>query len=111
MLDLEGNTNFQFSAGNFHFKSSAYDEMTLVISGAKATYRGTGTVNGSGDYGFMVSAIDGQINGGGGIDKFRIKVWDKTDGNKVVYDNQIESAENADATSLHLAAARLSSMK
>lgn len=48
----------------------------------------------------MVSAIDGQINGGGGEDKFRIKIWDKNDGNTVVYDNQINSAENADATTV-----------
>ncbi len=100
VLDLEGNTNFQFSAGNFHFKSSSYEEMTLVISGAKATYRGSGTVNGTGDYGFMVSAIDGQINGGGDEDKFRIKIWDKSNGNTVVYDNQINSADNADATTV-----------
>ena len=98
VLNLEGNTNFQFTEGSFHFKSSSYEAMTLVISGAKATYRGVGTVNGSGNYGFMVTAIDGQINGGGGIDKFRIKVWDKSNGNTVVYDNELGSSENAEAS-------------
>jgi hypothetical protein len=97
---VEGNTEFQFQAGDFNFKSNLLDAGTLIISGAKATYRGVGTVNGSGNYGFMVSAIDGAINGGGGTDKFRIKIWDKASGNAVVYDNQIGSAENADATTV-----------
>ncbi|HLF52382.1 T9SS type A sorting domain-containing protein, partial [Flavobacterium sp.] len=94
---VDGNTEFQFKAGDFNFKSNFLESGTLVISGAKATYRGTGTVNGAGNYGFMVSAIDGQITGGGGADKFRIKIWDKSIGNAVVYDNQINFAENADA--------------
>jgi hypothetical protein len=95
---VDGNTEFQFSAGNFNFKSNFLESGTLVISGAKATYRGVGTVNGSGNYGFMVSAIDGQITGGGGVDRFRIKIWDKSNGNSVVYDNQINDLENVDAT-------------
>ena len=98
VTELDGNTNFQFSEGDFHFKSSSYENMTLVISGAKATYRGFGTVNGTGDYGFMVTAIDGQINGGGGLDKFRIKIWDRSNGNTVVYDNEIGKFENVDAS-------------
>ncbi|MNQ85215.1 hypothetical protein D3C85_1003700 [compost metagenome] len=95
---VDGNTEFQFNAGNFNFKSNFLESGTLVISGAKATYRGIGTVNGSGNYGFMVSAIDGQITGGGGVDKFRIKIWNIDSGNTVVYDNQIGFADNVDAT-------------
>jgi hypothetical protein len=41
----------------------------LVIAGARAQYKGLGTVNGSGNYGFLLTAIDGQVNGGGGVDK------------------------------------------
>ena len=41
-----------------------------------------------GDYGFILVAIDGQVNGGGGIDKFRIKIWDKAT-SAGVYDNQM----------------------
>jgi len=29
------------------------------------------------------------INGGGGVDKFRIKIWDKNNGDSIVYDNNI----------------------
>jgi hypothetical protein len=93
---VDGNTEFQFHAGNFNFKSSSNDAGTLVISGAKATYRGVGTVNGAGDYGFMVVAIDGAVSGGGGTDKFRIKIWNRSNGNAVVYDNQMGKADNAD---------------
>jgi hypothetical protein len=52
-------------------------------------FKGYGTINGVGNYGFILTAIDGEINGGGGIDKFRIKIWDKNNGDAVVYDNQM----------------------
>ena len=32
------------------------------------------------------------------MDKFRIKIWDKDDGDAVVYDNQIGDADDADLT-------------
>ncbi|MBV9788869.1 MAG: Ig-like domain-containing protein, partial [Chloroflexi bacterium] len=90
-----GQTEFQFKAGNFNFHSSVYE--WLVVAGAKAQYKGSGTINGSGDYGFMLTAIDGQINGGGGVDKFRIKIWNKTSG-AVVYDNQLGAGDDAEPT-------------
>jgi len=55
-------------------------------AGAKAQYKGTGTVNGAGNYNFLLTATDGQQPGGGGVDKFRIKIINKTT-NLVVYDN------------------------
>jgi hypothetical protein len=69
----------------------------LVIAGAKAQYKGSGTINGAGDYGFMLTAIDGSASGGGGVDKFRLKVWDKTT-SAVIYDNQTGAADSADPT-------------
>ena len=57
-----------------------------MISGSKAQYKGSGTVNGSDDYGFLLTATDGKLKGDG-IDKFRIKVWSKSTGD-VVYDNK-----------------------
>ncbi|HIH44308.1 MAG TPA: hypothetical protein HA257_04270, partial [Candidatus Methanoperedenaceae archaeon] len=47
-----------------------------------------------GDYGFMLTAIDGAISGGDGSDKFRIKIWDKDSGS-VVYDNQPGADDSA----------------
>ena len=90
-----GNTEFQFKAANLNFKSTSYE--WLVIAGAKAQYKGSGTINGSGDYRFMLTAIDGQSNGGGGVDKFRLKIWDNSTGG-IVYDNQVNGDTGDNAT-------------
>ncbi len=79
-----GETEFQFKVGSLNFHSVAYDY--LVIAGARAQYKGTGTINGAGDFGFLLTAVDGQITGGEGVDKFRIKIWDRTT-DTVIYDN------------------------
>lgn len=96
---VEGNTEFQFHAGSLNFKSTMHNAGTLVIAGAKAIYKGVGTINGTAGYSFMVSAIDGHVTGGGGVDKFRIKIW-ATSGGAVVYDNQLGADENVDATTV-----------
>src|SRR3989442_6266592 len=44
-----GNTEFQFHAADFNFHSTSYD--WLVVSGPKAQYKGSGTINGAGDFG------------------------------------------------------------
>jgi hypothetical protein len=80
-----GETEFQFKVADLNFHSTDYQ--WLVVSGAKAQYKGTGQINGAGNYGFLLTATDGQLNGGGGVDKFRIKIWDKNNGDVVVYDN------------------------
>jgi hypothetical protein len=78
-----GNAEFQLKAGDLNFHSSSYD--WLVVAGQDtAKFKGTGTINGSGNYGFMVTATDGSP------DTFRIKIWDKDAGDRVVYDNQME---------------------
>ena len=41
-----GSTEFQFKAGDLHFKSTAYD--WLVITGHSAKFKGEGTINGTG---------------------------------------------------------------
>jgi YVTN family beta-propeller protein len=87
-----GKTSFKFHMANLDFNSDTYE--WLVVAGAKAQYKGTGTINGDGDYGFMLTAIDGQITGGGGVDKFRMKIWDKAT-DTVVYDNQMGALDDA----------------
>ncbi|SDS08715.1 MBG domain-containing protein [Gramella sp. MAR_2010_147] len=100
MTEVDGNTNFQFQAGDLHLKSISHDNMSLVISGAKATYRGVGTVNGASTHKFLLIAIDGDVSGGGGTDKFRIRIW-KHNSPEILYDNQWISDENSnDATIL-----------
>jgi PKD repeat protein len=82
-----GNTEFQFHVAGMNFKSTSYD--WLVIAGSKAQYKGNGTINGTGDYKFILAAIDGTP------DKFRIKIWDKATG-EIVYDNMLGAEDTAD---------------
>jgi uncharacterized repeat protein (TIGR03803 family) len=91
-----GETEFQLHFATFNFKSTSYQ--WLVVPGAKAQYKGSGTINGSGDYGFLLTATDGQINGGGGADKFRIKIWNKSTG-ATVYDNVPSATDDLDTVS------------
>ncbi len=87
-----GETEFLFKAGNLKFNSTSYD--WLVVSGARAQYKGAGTVNGVVGYSFMLTAIDVQISGGVGTDKFRIKIWN-TARSAIVYDNQMGALDSA----------------
>jgi SdrD B-like protein/PKD domain-containing protein/beta-propeller repeat-containing protein len=87
-----GQTEFQFKAGDLNFHSASYE--WLVVAGARGQYKGTGTINGAGNYGFLLTAIDGQVNGGGGADKLRMKIWDKSAGDAIVYDNGLGSADD-----------------
>ena len=88
-----GQTEFQFKAASLNFHSGSYE--WLVVAGARAQYKGTGTINGMGEYGFMLTAVDGDIVGGGGSDRFRIKIWDKA-GDSIIYDNQAGSGDAAE---------------
>jgi PKD repeat protein len=92
----DGNTEFNFRVPDFNFRSSTYE--WLVVSGPRAQYRGVGTVNNAGNYGFALTVIDGQTDGGGGVDKFRIKIWDRGNNNALVYDNQLGAPDNSDPT-------------
>jgi hypothetical protein len=94
-----GHTEFQFHAAGLDFKSITYQ--WLVVAGARAQFKGTGTIKDmAGTYGFFLTAIDGAVNGGGGSDKFRIKIWNEADGDDVVYDNQMSAADDADPTTM-----------
>lgn len=87
-----GNTQFQFHAANLNFHSDNYD--WLVVAGARAQYKGVGTINGQGEYKFLLTAVDGAKLGGGTPDRFRIKIWHfdaQTESDVTVYDNQLDS--------------------
>jgi hypothetical protein len=93
-----GNTEFDFHAGDFNFKSTSYE--WLVISGSKARYHGFGKINGAGNFEFELTAWDGKLSGGGGLDKLRLQVWDQNQGNAMIYDNQIGAPAGADPTTV-----------
>ena len=78
-----GETQFHFQDGEISFHSNVYDWLVVNQYGQNAQYKGTGTVNGTGDYGFMLWAGDNGTSG----DTFRIKIWNKGDNDAVVYDN------------------------
>ena len=88
-------SRFNFQVADLNFHSTSYD--WLVISGAKAQCQGSGTINGEGDFAFKLTATDGQVNGGGGVDKFRMKIWEKQH-NILIYDNQLGASDNSDPT-------------
>lgn len=88
-----GSTQFQMQAGGLTFHSGTYE--WLVISGAKAQYKGSGQLNGVDGYGFLLTATDGQLSGSG-IDRIRIKIWDAS--GQLVYDNQLGAANGDDPT-------------
>ncbi len=80
---------------NFH--SDAYE--WLVIAVACAQFKGIGTINGEGSCKFMLTAVDGALPGGGGADKFRIKIWEEDEVNGeeiIIYDNMLGADDDAD---------------
>jgi hypothetical protein len=76
-----GNTEFVFHTANLDFHSNSYE--WLVVASDKAKYKGVGTVNGEGEYKFMLTATDSEV------DMFRIKIWteDEEGVENVIYDN------------------------
>lgn len=88
-----GDTDFLFRAGDFEFHSDSYE--WLVVSGDRAQYKGAGSVNGAAGFRFLLTAVDGQAQGGDGIDRFRIKIWDAVTG-VVVYDNARGTSDDMD---------------
>jgi hypothetical protein len=82
-----GNTEFQFKAGDFNFHSSSYE--WLVVTGSDyAKFKGTGTINGEGEYKFKLLAGDNDP------DTFRIKIWEEDEfgTETVISDNGTDQA-------------------
>lgn len=91
----DGQTQFTFQAADLSFHSTSYE--WLVIAGAKAQYKGEGTLNGQSGYGFMLTARDGARSTAGTQDALRLKIWNTSTG-AVVYDNQLGVPDSADAS-------------
>jgi hypothetical protein len=79
----EGQTEFVFKTGDLNFHGTSYDWLVVNQNGSNAQFKGSGTINGSGAYKFMLWAGDGSP------DTFRIKIWsDGPNGPEdAVYDN------------------------
>jgi hypothetical protein len=95
----DGNTEFQFKAGDLNFHSNEY-EWLVITGGGKAMYKGNGTINGEGFYKFMITAWDGQISGGD--DTFRIKIWQEENNVEIVtYDNGVDTVLGGGQIKIH----------
>ncbi|MBI2405521.1 PKD domain-containing protein [Candidatus Microgenomates bacterium] len=85
---LIGKVSMNFKVANLEFNSTSLT--ALVISDGQATLRGTGTVNGSGNYNFLVTGLDGPQ------DAIRIQIKDQS--GTVLYDSQLGAADTATPT-------------
>ena len=54
----DGNAEFRFKAGDLNFKSTRYEWLIVNQNYTNAQFKGVGTVNGEGNYGFMIWAGD-----------------------------------------------------
>ena len=82
------------SKAAFTFTSFKYEALTF--SGNQGTLVGTGKVNYSGDYGFLLSFTDGHASNTS--DKLRMKIWNKNSANAVFYDSQMGAPDDASPT-------------
>ena len=89
-----GSTQFQFQAGGLNLHSNQFD--WLVVSGARAQFRGTGSINGIDGYRFTVTVIDGDQIAKGQADRLRMRIW--APAGELVYDNQMGAADGDDPT-------------
>ncbi|WP_140160592.1 T9SS type A sorting domain-containing protein, partial [Algoriphagus antarcticus] len=100
---VDRNSEFQFKIDGLIFKSSSYTDMSLVLSGYKAVFKGRGSINGQSGYSFMISTIDSDKKYPFNkwyykkADKIRIKIW-KTATNEVVYGNEKGASDSKEAT-------------
>lgn len=79
----QGVVKIKFPAANINLTGNVVE--CLLIEENKITIRGEGKIKGKGNYGFLVTAIDAGNSG----DQIKITIWDKLDGDNVIYDNLI----------------------
>ncbi len=92
-----GNTEFQFHAADLNFHSSSYNWLVVNQDGTNAQFKGLGTINGQGEYKFMLWAGDDEP------DTFRIKIWTEDDvsNETVYYDNGFDQAIGGGGIVIH----------
>ncbi|SRR6266567_4204704 len=91
---LTGNVKMNFKAASIDFVSTSLS--SLATSNGKAYLKGNGTVNGSGNYTFLATGIDGSVVGGNDLIRFQIK----DASNNVVYDSQPGAGDTTDPTTV-----------
>ena len=82
---LNGNVLFNFPKSPQLFTSSSIDWLT--INNSTGQIRGSGKLNGKGNYGFLITAISNDKKFITHQDKIHIKIWDRANSDALVYDN------------------------
>ncbi|MHC4354874.1 MAG: hypothetical protein ACYS0H_19405, partial [Planctomycetota bacterium] len=92
-----GNTEFVFQAADLNFHSSSYQWLVVNQAGENAQFKGSGTINGAGDYKFMLWAGDGAP------DTFQIKIWEEiVEGVEFIYyDNGVDQPIGGGSIIIH----------
>jgi len=93
---LTGSVKMNFKAANLDFVSTSLS--SLATSTGKAYLKGNGTVNGSGNYTFLATGIDGSVVGGN--DLIRFQITDPSNNNNVIYDSQPGAGDTTDPTTI-----------
>lgn len=92
-----GQTEFQFQAAGLNFHSDSY-EWLLVTGSDYGRFKGSGTINGEGDYKFMLWAGDGEP------DTFRIRIWEEDEESAEeikIYDNGFDQEIGGGSIVIH----------
>ncbi len=91
-----GQTEFVFKTADLNFHSTEYQWLVVNQGGTNAQFKGSGTINGAGDYRFMIWAGDHNP------DTFRLRIWMEDNGGEVdVYDNGVQQAIGGGSIKIH----------
>lgn len=84
-----GPMTLKFHVADMVFRSARYE--SLSVAGSRVQYQGSGTINGKGDYKFVLAAVDGSTSKAIRNSRLRLKVWHvdaRSKAEVVDYDNQ-----------------------
>jgi PKD domain len=87
-----GTRGLTLTIPGLNFAANRYD--WLVINGPQAQFMGAGSVNGVNGFDFVVTGLDGKLEGKKIPDKLRIRIWNHATG-QVVYDSQLDGPNSA----------------
>jgi PKD repeat protein len=94
-----GQAEFQFHVAGLDFHSTSYEWLVVTGTGSDyARFKGSGTINGAGDYKFMIWASDKDA------DTFRIRIWEEDEATGVeteVYDNGFDQEIGGGSIVIH----------
>ncbi len=79
----QGVVKIKFPAGGINLTGNSLE--CLLAEDNVITIRGEGKNTGKGRYGFLITAFDGGSSG----DSIKITIWDKLDGDRIIYDNLV----------------------